>query len=58
MRGKAAVEALLAASTFPIKPDDLIRLTKRFLEKKVGVDDPSLLADDFEFCAPVVGRKL
>ena len=46
---------LLSKSTFAIKPDELIRLTKKVLLKGAGVDDPSVLADDFEFCAPVVG---
>jgi hypothetical protein len=54
--GKLVDEAaMLAASTFPIKPDDIIRLTKRALVKGVGTEDPSILADNFQFCAPVVG---
>ena len=48
-------EALIAQSSFPIQPEELIRLTKQGLAKGVGVDDASILADDFEFCAPVVG---
>lgn len=48
-------EAMLAQSTFPIKPDDLVARAKEVLGKGAGVDDPDLLADDFEFCAPVVG---
>ena len=42
-------DAMLAASVFPIKPDDIIRLTKRALVKGVGTEDPSILADNFEF---------
>lgn len=48
-------EALVAKSTFAIKPDDLVELTKDILRKGVGTEDPSVLADNFEFCAPVVG---
>ena len=48
-------DAALAASTFAIKPDALILLAKDALRKGAGVDDPTILADDFEFCAPVVG---
>ena len=49
------VDAELAKSTFPIKPDALVELAKEVLMKGAGVDDPSLLASNFEFCAPVVG---
>lgn len=49
-------EALLAESTFPIKPDDLIQRCKEILAKGVGLkDDGADFAQDFEFCAPVVG---
>lgn len=49
-------EALLAQSTFPIKPPQLIELAKRvFGEYKVGLMDETILAEDFEFCAPFVG---
>lgn len=48
-------EALLKASAFKIKPDDLIVLTKEVLKKGAGLEDPSCLAENFEFCAPVVG---
>jgi hypothetical protein len=48
-------DAALAASTFEIKPDKLILLAKDALRKGAGVEDPTILADDFEFCAPVVG---
>ena len=46
---------LLSKSTFAIKPEELIKLTKKVLLAGAGVDDASVLADDFEFCAPVVG---
>ena len=57
LKGEVDEEALLAQSTFPIKPPALIELAKRVLgdEYKVGLNDESILADDFEFCAPVVG---
>ena len=48
-------EAMLAKSTFAIKPDDLVELTKKVLSAGIGTEDPDMLADDFEFCAPVVG---
>jgi len=48
-------DALLAASTFAIKPDELVKLTKEVLRKGAGVEDPECLAENFEFCAPVVG---
>ena len=47
--------AMLAASTFPISPDDLIARTKAILANKNGVENPALLASDFKFVAPVVG---
>eukprot|EP00746_Dinoflagellata_sp_MGD_P053924 gnl/MRDRNA2_/MRDRNA2_236487_c0_seq1.p1 gnl/MRDRNA2_/MRDRNA2_236487_c0~~gnl/MRDRNA2_/MRDRNA2_236487_c0_seq1.p1 ORF type:complete len:297 (+),score=50.72 gnl/MRDRNA2_/MRDRNA2_236487_c0_seq1:29-892(+) len=48
-------KAMLAASTFKIKPDDLIALAKTVLAKGVGLEDPDVLAENFEFVAPVVG---
>lgn len=50
--------ALLAQSTFPISPPDLIQRAKEVLGPDVGLgvlDQGDCLADDFEFCAPVVG---
>jgi len=49
------VEAMRAASTFPIAPDDLIFRCQEVLAANVGTKDPSMLADDFEFAGPVVG---
>ena len=46
---------LLSKSTFAIKPDDLVRLTKKVLLTGVGLEDESVLANNFEFCAPFVG---
>lgn len=48
-------EAMVAQSKFPVKPDYLVELAKDALRKQVGLDDESVLADDFQFCAPVVG---
>lgn len=50
------VEGMLAESTFPIAPQDLISRCKEVLKSGglrtgTGTD----LAEDFEFCAPVVG---
>ena len=39
---------------FPISAEKLIELAKRVYESNSGVDDPSLLADDFRFEFPVV----
>ena len=48
-------DKMLAESPFPIKPPELVELTKSVLRAGAGVDNPSVLANDFEFCAPVVG---
>lgn len=52
-------DALLAASTFPIKPDELTEQCKKVIVAQGGIQDgsfdESMLADDFRFCAPVVG---
>uniref|UniRef100_A0A7S2XSR9 Uncharacterized protein n=1 Tax=Attheya septentrionalis TaxID=420275 RepID=A0A7S2XSR9_9STRA len=51
-------EAMLAKSTFPIKPNQLIARTKEVLSPTIGIgtkDGGACLADDFEFCAAVVG---
>ena len=47
-----------AESTFPIKPDDLIERAKVVFGPDVGIgtkDGGECLAEDFEFCAAVVG---
>ena len=46
---------MLAASTFPIPPADLIAKCKLILAKNNGAEDASLLASEFKFVAPVVG---
>eukprot|EP00600_Ochromonadales_sp_CCMP1393_P000546 CAMPEP_0174984142 /NCGR_PEP_ID=MMETSP0004_2-20121128/17555_1 /TAXON_ID=420556 /ORGANISM="Ochromonas sp., Strain CCMP1393" /LENGTH=225 /DNA_ID=CAMNT_0016236513 /DNA_START=108 /DNA_END=785 /DNA_ORIENTATION=- len=48
-------EEMLMRSTFPIRPDALVKLAQDVLRSGVGVNDPDVLADNFEFCAPVVG---
>ena len=48
-------DAMLQAQNFPIAPEALVELAKAALIKDSGVLDPSLWADDFEFCAPYVG---
>ena len=45
-------EKMLRESTFPIKPEELIELTKNNLRKVFANID---LAEDFEFIGPVVG---
>lgn len=57
--GELDVKQTLAASTFPIGPDRLVALAKAVLASEFGTAsgaDPSqLLADDFQFVAPIVG---
>jgi len=56
IKGEVDEEAMLAASTFPIKPPELIARAKEVLEGGVGTRDGGKdLAPDFEFCAAVVG---
>ena len=45
-------EKMLSESTFPIKPNELIELTKENLRKGFANID---LSEDFEFIGPVVG---
>ena len=40
--------------SFPIQPEKLIEKAKQVYKANSGVDDPSLLADDFRFEFPVV----
>jgi len=51
--------AMLAASTFPIKPDALIDRCKEVIlaqrDIQDGSIDESIYANDFRFCAPFVG---
>uniref|UniRef100_A0A7S1YL99 Uncharacterized protein n=1 Tax=Grammatophora oceanica TaxID=210454 RepID=A0A7S1YL99_9STRA len=46
---------MLAQSDFPISPEELLEKTRLVLRKDSGVLDPSLWANDFEFCAPIIG---
>lgn len=49
-------EAMLAASTFPIAPKDLIAKAKAWLANATeGQYDAATMADEFEFVGPVVG---
>eukprot|EP00929_Paragymnodinium_shiwhaense_P011011 TRINITY_DN11620_c0_g1_i4.p1 TRINITY_DN11620_c0_g1~~TRINITY_DN11620_c0_g1_i4.p1 ORF type:complete len:282 (+),score=39.77 TRINITY_DN11620_c0_g1_i4:58-903(+) len=48
-------EGMLAQSTFPIAPDELVKICHKVILAGIGTKDPSLLADDFEFAGPVVG---
>jgi hypothetical protein len=47
--------SLIAAQGFPISETELISKAKEFLYFGQGVEDPSLLADDFVFMGPFVG---
>lgn len=49
------VQATLAKSTYPIAPEKLILLAKEITRTEFGCDSPSLLAEDFQFVAPIVG---
>ena len=58
--GMADEAALLAKSTFPIPPDELIALAKAFTAAQLagtaaGEGGPDWFAPDFRFVAPVVG---
>mmetsp|Transcript_32779 Transcript_32779/g.36695 ORF Transcript_32779/g.36695 Transcript_32779/m.36695 type:complete len:228 (-) Transcript_32779:74-757(-) len=58
LHGEVNVEEACAASTFAIKPDDLINRTKEVLSPEISLgtkDGGKCLADDFEFVAAVVG---
>jgi hypothetical protein len=52
------VQKAFAESTFPIQPADLIVRAKKILSPEIGIgtkDGGDCLADDFHFCAAVVG---
>ena len=58
--GMADEAALLAKSTFPIPPDELIALAKAFTAAQLagtaaGEGGPDWFAPNFRFVAPVVG---
>ena len=47
--------AMLAKSTFKIKPAKLIEICKEVLDRNIGLDRPSDLAEDFAFQFPIIG---
>jgi hypothetical protein len=56
--GELDVDATMAKSEFPIKPEDLLEKAKAVLGCEFGTApgaDGSCLADDFQFVAPFVG---
>mmetsp|Transcript_26246 Transcript_26246/g.62150 ORF Transcript_26246/g.62150 Transcript_26246/m.62150 type:complete len:314 (-) Transcript_26246:359-1300(-) len=46
---------LKSASSFPLTPEELVQKCKAVLTSDFGCKDPSVLAPDFRFVAPVVG---
>lgn len=48
-------EATLKQSDYPIKPDELIALCKDVIAQEFGCHKPSMLAENFQFVAPVIG---
>lgn len=56
--GELDVQATLAKSTFPIKPEALEAKAREVLKSQFGTaegSDASCLAEDFQFVAPIVG---
>eukprot|EP00931_Biecheleriopsis_adriatica_P067133 TRINITY_DN41320_c0_g1_i1.p1 TRINITY_DN41320_c0_g1~~TRINITY_DN41320_c0_g1_i1.p1 ORF type:complete len:280 (+),score=57.19 TRINITY_DN41320_c0_g1_i1:34-873(+) len=54
--GDASASAKIAEAGFPIEPDELILRAKLYLAKnQYSIEDPSMLAENFTFCGPVVG---
>jgi len=56
--GQLDEDATMKASTFPIKPEDLLAKAIEVLASEFGAADGhagSCLADDFQFVAPIVG---
>lgn len=56
--GEVDAQTEFDKSSFPIKPEDLIKRAKEVLSPSIGIgtkDDGACIADDFEFCAAVVG---
>jgi len=54
-QGEIDVERTLEASKFPISPKQLIKMTKAVCESNFGCTKTDLLAEDFQFVAPIVG---
>lgn len=44
-----------SGSSFPFTPEELIERAKLVILQNVGVEDESILSDNFQFVAPVVG---
>lgn len=55
LKGEVDEATMLARSNFPIGPEELIFKTRQFLAANQGCSNPELLADTFQFVAPVVG---
>lgn len=53
--GEIDVERTLEKSTFPISPEQLIQMCKAVCASNFGCTSTELLADDFQFVAPIVG---
>lgn len=57
--GELDVPATLAASSFPLTPETLVEKAKAVLADefgtRAGADPDALLAEDFQFVAPIVG---
>jgi len=57
--GEVDEVATLAASRFPIAPDALVDLARKVFREEFGTakgsDPKSLLSDDFQFVAPIIG---
>lgn len=57
--GEIDVSATMAKSKYPIGPDDLIKKTREIIQSefgtKAGSNPDDLLAEDFQFVAPIVG---
>jgi hypothetical protein len=49
------VDERLAKSTFAIAPKDLVERAKTIMKSTPLLANPSYLADNFEFCPPIVG---
>lgn len=56
--GELDVEATMANSKFPIRPEKLVAMAKEIIASEFGTKegyDGSCLAEDFQFVAPIVG---
>lgn len=55
MQDELDMAATLKSSTFGISPDKLVDLCKAVIKEQFGSRQPDLLADEFQFVAPIVG---